>query len=193
VVGPARTLQFMPQREDIASGTGEEYIERRTALWAVFDATEPGDVLVIQAWGATHTGCVGEMLVRYFGGRGGAGIVVDGRTRDSGKTRDLPVPLWTTGSTPHYASQTELFPWAYDVPVAVGQALVMPGDLIVADDDGAVVVPQALAEQVLELASRHEDWEEFSRERLAAGGALSKYYPLDEDARAEYEEWRSLR
>jgi regulator of RNase E activity RraA len=183
----------MPQREDVASGADEEYVERRTALWAVLDATEPGDVLVIQAFGATRTGCVGEMLVRYFGGRGGAGIVVDGRTRDSGRTRDLDIPLWTTGSTPHYASQSELFPWAYDVPVAVGQALVMPGDLIVADDDGAVVVPQSMAEQVLELSSRHEDWEEFSRERLAAGGALSKYYPLDEAARAEYEEWKSVR
>lgn len=190
VVGTARTLQFLPQREDIASGAGEEYVERRTALWAVLDSTEPGDVLVVQAWGATHTGCVGEMLVRYFGGRGGVGIVVDGRTRDSGKTRALDVPMWTTGATPHYASQSELFPWAYDVPVGVGQALVMPGDLIVADDDGAVVVPQGLAEQVVELSERHEEWEAFSRERLAEGGALSKYYPLDDTARVEFEQWR---
>lgn len=191
VVGTARTLQFMPQREDIASGADEEYVERRTALWAVLDSTEPGDVLVIQADAATHTGCVGEMLVRYFGGRGGAGIVVDGRTRDSGKTRELDVPMWTTGATPHYASQGELFPWAYDVPVAVGRALVLPGDLIVADDDGAVVVPQRLAEQVLALSEQHEEWEAFSRERLAQGGALSRYYPLDESARAEFQEWRS--
>ncbi|HLH58450.1 MAG TPA: hypothetical protein VKV33_04785 [Streptosporangiaceae bacterium] len=193
VVGTARTLQFMPQREDIASGADEEYVERRTALWAVLDSTEPGDVLVVQANAAAHTGCVGEMLVRYFGGRGGAGIVVDGRTRDSGRTRELDVPMWTTGATPHYASQGSLFPWAYDVPVAVGQALVMPGDLIVADDDGAVVVPQRLAEQVLALSEQHEEWEAFSRERLAQGGALSRYYPLDESARAEYEQWRTQR
>lgn len=190
VVGPARTLQFMPQREDIASGADEEYVERRTALWAVLDSVEPGDVLVVQANAATHTGCLGEMLVRYFGGRGGAGIVVDGRTRDSGKTRELDIPMWTTGATPHYASQSELFPWAYDVPVSVGGALVMPGDLIVADADGAVVVPQGLAEQVIEQSQRHEEWEAFSRERLAAGGVLSRYYPLDESARAEYEQWR---
>jgi regulator of RNase E activity RraA len=189
-VGPARTLQFMPQREDIASGAGEEYVERRTALWAVLDAAQPGDVLVVQAEAATHTGCLGEMLVRYFGGRGGAGIVVDGRTRDSGKTRALDVPMWTTGATPHYASQGELFPWAYDVPVSVGGVLVMPGDLIVADDDGAVVVPQGLAGQVLAASEQHEEWEAFSRERLAQGGALSRYYPLDDSARAEYEQWR---
>jgi regulator of RNase E activity RraA len=190
VAGTARTLQFMPQREDIASGAGEEYVERRTALWAVLDSTQPGDVLVVQADAATHTGCLGEMLVRYFGGRGGAGIVVDGRTRDSGRTRELETPMWTTGATPHYASQGDLFPWAYDVPVSVGGVLVLPGDLIVADADGAVVVPQSLAEQVLELSEQHEEWEGFSRERLAAGGALSRYYPLDDTARVEYEQWR---
>jgi regulator of RNase E activity RraA len=193
VVGTARTLQFMPQREDIASGAGEEYVERRTALWAVLDSTEPGDVLVVQAAAAMHTGCLGEMLVRYFSGRGGVGIVVDGRTRDSGRTQALDVPMWTTGATPHYASQSELFPWAYDVPVSVGQVLVMPGDLIVADDDGAVVVPQGLAEEVIALSQQHEDWEAFSRERLAQGGALSRYYPLDDSARAEYEQWRAGR
>ncbi|HSZ41267.1 MAG TPA: hypothetical protein VK817_15035 [Trebonia sp.] len=193
VVGTARTLQFMPQREDIASGAGEEYVERRTALWAVLDSIESGDVLVVQADAATDTGCLGEMLVRYFGGRGGAGIVVDGRTRDSGKTRALSTPMWTTGSTPHYASQGELFPWAYDVPVSVGGVLVIPGDLIVADDDGAVVVPQTMGEQVLALSEQHEEWEVFSRERLAAGGALSRYYPLDDNARAEYEQWREDR
>ena len=72
----------MPQREDIADGQTQEYIERSTALWAVLDEVQPGDVLVVQAYGSHTTGCFGDMLVRYFKLRGGAGIVVDGRIRD---------------------------------------------------------------------------------------------------------------
>ncbi len=109
VVGRALTLQFMPQREDIADGQTQEYIERSTALWAVLDEVQPGDVLVVQAYGSHTTGCFGDMLVRYFKLRGGAGIVVDGRIRDVPRVSELDVPIWSTGATPHYASQSELF------------------------------------------------------------------------------------
>ncbi|ALX65778.1 dimethylmenaquinone methyltransferase [Microbacterium sp. XT11] len=191
VVGSALTLQFMPQREDMASGAGQEYAERHTALWHVLEAVQPGDVLVIQAYGSRFSGCIGDILARYFARKGGAGIVVDGRIRDAGRIRELGIPVWSTGTTPHYASQSELVPWAYDVPVAVGGALCMPGDLVVADDDGPVVVPQAMAPRVVESARDHEEWEVFSRLRLDGGARLSDYYPLTPDSREEYEAWRS--
>ncbi|GAB2964518.1 dimethylmenaquinone methyltransferase [Streptomyces pseudoechinosporeus] len=190
VVGRARTLQFMPQREDIASGLGQEYVERHTALWAVLEAVEPGDVLVVQAYGSTHTGCFGDMLVRYFQRKGGAGIVVDGRIRDTPRVKETGLPIWSTGATPHYASQAELFPWAYDVPVACGGVLVLPGDLVVADDDGPVIVPRQRADDVITAAREHEQWERFSRARIDEGGALTDYYPLTTETRAEYERWR---
>ncbi|MFB6783761.1 ribonuclease activity regulator RraA [Streptomyces sp. NPDC056352] len=190
ISGSALTLQFMPQREDIASGLGQEAIERRTALWAVLEAVQPGDVLVIQAYGSAFSGCVGDMLVRYFKRKGGAGIVVDGRIRDAARVRELGVPIWCTGTTPHYASQSELFPWAYDVPVAAGGVLCLPGDIVVADDDGAVVVPQGTASQVVAHAQDHQDWEVFSRMRLDQGARLDSYYPLTSESRAEYEQWR---
>lgn len=191
VAGRALTLQFMPQREDIADGQTQEAIERRTALWAVLDQVQPGDVLVVQAYGSHTTGCFGDMLVRYFKLRGGAGIVADGRIRDTPRVRDLDVPIWCTGATPHYASQAELFPWAYNVPVAVGGVLVLPGDLVVADDDGAVVVPQQRAERLLEAAAEHDAWERFSRRRIDEGAPLRDYYPLTEQTRLEYERWRA--
>jgi len=193
VVGPSVTLQFMPQREDVASGASQEYVERTTALWAVLETIQPGDVLVIQAYGSRYTGCLGDMLVRYFKLRGGAGIVVDGRIRDAPRVKALGVPIWCTGSTPHYASQSELFPWAYDVPVAVGGVLCLPGDLVVADDDGAVVVPRRRAADVVERAGDHETWEVFSRSRIDEGSALADYYPLTSDSRAEYEAWLAAR
>lgn len=190
VVGSALTLQFMPQREDIASGMSQEYIERQTALWAVLETVQPGDILVIQAYGSAYTGCLGDMLVRYFKLRGGAGIVVDGRIRDAARVRALGVPIWCTGTTPHYASQTELFPWAYDVPIAAGGVLCLPGDVVVADDDGAVVVPSGKALELVQSAEDHEGWEQFSRLRLDQGARLSDYYPLNEATRAEFEAWR---
>jgi regulator of RNase E activity RraA len=68
--------------------------------------------------------------------------------------------------------------------------LVVPGDIIIADDDGAVLVPINLAPAVLEATTAHEEWEIFSRIKLAEGGSLRKYYPLNEEGQREYEEWR---
>jgi len=191
ITGSALTLQFMPQREDVASGVGQEYVEKYTALWAVLETVQPGDVLVVQAHGSPFTGCFGDMLVRYFKLKGGAGIVVDGYIRDAPRVRELGVPIWCRGTTPHYASQSELFPWGYDVPVAVGGVLCLPGDIVVADDDGAVIVPAAKAHDVSAAAVDHQEWEVFSRQRIDSGARLSDYYPLTPDSRDEYERWRA--
>jgi len=190
ITGVARTLQFMPQREDVASGLGQEDVEKFTALWEVLEVIEPGDVLVVQAFGSPFSGCFGDMLVRYFKKRGGAGIVVDGYIRDLPRVRALGVPIWCRGATPHYASQSELFPWGYDVPVAVGGVLCLPGDVVIADDDGAVVVPTTKAADVVGALRDHEEWEEFSRLMIDGGARLSDYYPLTQSSRAEYEAWR---
>jgi regulator of RNase E activity RraA len=190
IVGPAVTLQFMPQREDVASGKAQEGVEKRTALWSVFDAVESGDVLVVQAFGDPYSGCMGDMLTTYFKGRGGAGIVVDGSIRDWPKIREMDIPVWTKGFSPNYSSQTHLFPWAYNVPVACSMVLVMPGDIIIADDDGAVVVPAKMAPMVVEHTLEHEEWEVFSRIKLLEGGSIMKYYPLNDEGWAEYEVWQ---
>ncbi|HWE62563.1 MAG TPA: ribonuclease activity regulator RraA [Chloroflexota bacterium] len=190
IIGPAITLQFMPQREDIASGASQEQGEKLSALWAVLDEVQPGDVLVTQAYGDPYTGCFGEMLITYCKGRGGVGLVVDGCIRDWPKVQQIGLPVWTCGVTPNYSSQAGLFPWAYNVPIACGGVLVLPGDIIIADDDGAVLVPAGLASDVLHVTLDHEDWETFSRIKLAEGGALRTYYPLNEEGRREYEAWR---
>ena len=193
VVGSALTLAFMPQREDLMAVRGQEHFEKTTALWAVLEEVEAFDVLVVQAFGDPFTGCLGEMLVNYLRIRGGLGLVVDGCIRDWPKIRQMGVPVWATGLTPQFATQGGLLPWGYRVPVACGGALVLPGDVIVADGDGAVVVPLQLAAETARLATTHEEWELFSRQRIDEGGRLSKYYPLDEDAVVEYEQWRRQR
>ena len=189
VVGPALTLQFMPKREDI-SGQGEYVAPERQLHRHVLYHTQPGDVVVVDARGDMLSGVFGEMMLTYFMGQGGIGVVIDGCIRDFPEAKKLGIGLWLRGVTPNYHAQTNIFPHAVNVPIACGNVLVMPGDIIIADDDGAVVVPIKLARELLEKAGEHHDWEVFTRMRLAQGGDLRKYYPLTDEARAEYEEWR---
>lgn len=192
VVGPALTLQCMPKRED--QYRVDEYVDPERQLHRhVLYHTQPGDIVVVDARGDLGSGIFGEMMLTYFRGRGGAGVVIDGCIRDFPHAKDLGLGLWLRGVTPNFHTQTNIFPFAVNVPVACANTLVMPGDLIVADDDGVVVVPIGLAPELLRAAGEHAEWEDFSRQRLAEGGDLKKYYPLREDARAEYEQWRRAR
>jgi regulator of RNase E activity RraA len=192
IVGPALTLQFMPLREDLYPTS--EYVEPERQLHRhVLYHAQPGDVVVVDARGEMSSGIFGAMMMTYFRGRGGLGIVIDGCVRDSAEIKALGLGLWLRGVTPNFHTQTSIYPFAVNVPIACGGVTVMPGDLIVADDDGAVVVPIALAPELAHKAGEHTEWEEFSRLRLSEGGDLRKYYPLREDARAEYEAWRAAR
>jgi regulator of RNase E activity RraA len=123
----------------------------------------------------------------------GAGVVIDGCVRDWTKVQKLGIPMWLKGVTPNYHAQTNLMPLAVNVPVACGGVTVIPGDIIVADDDGAVCVPVALAEAMVIKAHKDHGWEEFSREKLLAGQSLKRYYPLHKDAWPEYEAWLAAR
>jgi len=189
IVGPALTLQFMPMREDLY-GIDEYADPERQLHRHVLYHTQPGDVVVVDARGDLTAGIFGEMMLTFFHGRGGVGVVIDGCIRDFPKAKDLGLGMWLKGTTPNYHTQVAIFPYAVNVPIAVCDRLVMPGDIIVADDDGAAVVPAQLASELVKRASEHAEWEEFSRERLAQGGDLRKYYPLRADAQAEYEEWK---
>ncbi len=189
MAGPALTLQFMPKREDLYGE--DEYAQPERQLHRhVLYHTQPGDVVVVDARGDMKSGVFGEMMLTYFQGKGGLGVVIDGCLRDFPNVRTLDLGLWIAGLTPNFHTQTDIMPFAVNVPIACGGVLVMPGDIVVADDDGAVVVPVALASQVIELASVHHEWEGFSKSRLMQGGDLRRYYPLHEDARAEYEAWK---
>jgi regulator of RNase E activity RraA len=190
VVGPALTLQFMPKREDLYPDA--EYVEPERQLHRhVLYHARKGDVVVVDARADMASGVFGEMMMTYFRGRGGLGVVVDGCIRDYAGIKQLGLGLWLRGVTPNFHTQTNIFPFAVNVPVACGGVTVMPGDIVIADDDGAVVVPVQLAPELARKASEHVEWEEFSRMKLAEGGDLRRYYPLSEAGRAEYEAWRA--
>jgi regulator of RNase E activity RraA len=190
VVGPALTLHCLPQREDVYEE--DEYADPERQLHRhVLYHTQPGDVVVVDARGSMKSGIFGNMMLTFFQGRGGVGVVIDGCIRDYPVVMaDLDLGLWLRGVTPNFHTQTDIYPHAVNVPIACNDTLVMPGDIIVADDDGVVVVPVQMAAALIETATTHAEWEEFSRERLLAGGHLSRYYPLSEEARPEYEQWK---
>jgi len=180
----------MPKREDIYGE--DEYAEPEKQLHRhVLYHVQAGDIVVVDARGDLTSGIFGDMMLTYFKGRGGAGIVIDGCIRDYPKARKLDLGLWLRGVTPNYHTQTNLMPFAVNGPIACGGTLVMPGDIVVADDDGVCVVPVAMAEAVLAKASEHVEWEDFSRLRLSQGGDLRRYYPLSQEAWPEYEAWRA--
>jgi regulator of RNase E activity RraA len=190
VAGPALTLQFMPKREDQYGD--DEYTDPEKQLHRhVLYHAQAGDIVVVDARGDLDSGVFGEMMLTYFKGRGGQGVIIDGCIRDFPEAKKLGLGLWVRGVTPNFHTQTNIFPFAVNVPIACSNCLVLPGDIIVADDDGAVVVPVAMAQEVLDKASTHHEWEDFSRLRLSEGGDLRRYYPLSDAARPEYEAWRA--
>ena len=192
IAGPALTLQFMPKREDIYGADEFDDPEKQLHRHALYH-TQPGDIVVVDARGDMGSGIFGEMMLTYFAGKGGVGVVVDGCLRDYPKAKDLGLGLWIRGLTPNFHTQTNIIPFSVNTPIACNNVLVMPGDIIIADDDGAVVVPIKLAPSVLETASHHVEWEEFARLRLSEGGDLRKYYPLSREAEPEYQAWRAKR
>ncbi len=203
IVGPALTLRFVPQREDQMKGyeipgdtsedsqaTGEEEGEKGSALWEVFDNVQAGDVIVVDGRGDLATGCFGEMLMTYFKAQGGEGVVIDAAIRDSAQIfNDVKVPVWSVGVTTGGAGHINLFPADVNLPIGCGKVLVNPGDIIMADDGGAIVLPPLLVPRVLEIAGEREEHEVFARIKLQEGGALRRYYPFDEVGKREYEEW----
>jgi len=189
ICGPALTLQFMPKREDLY-GEGEYADVEKQLHRHVLYQVQAGDVVVVDARGDMVSGVFGDMMTTYFRGRGGAGMVIDGCIRDWVNVQKLDVPMWIRGVTPNFHTQTNLMPFAVNTPIACGSVTVIPGDIILADDDGAICVPVALAEQMIEQASKHHEWEDFSRIKLMQGESLQRYYPLHPDAEPEYREWR---
>ena len=191
IVGPALTLQFKPKPDDLY-GEGEYADPEKQLHRHVLYHVQAGDIVVVDARGDMSAGVFGDMMSTYFKGRGGAGMVIDGCVRDYPNLKKLDIPMWIRGLTPNFHTQTGLMPFAVNVPIACGGVTVIPGDIIVADDDGAVVLPVALAADVIAKASEHHEWEEFSRMKLMEGAPLQRYYPLHDDARPEYEAWRKL-
>ncbi|HEY2608823.1 MAG TPA: ribonuclease activity regulator RraA [Paraburkholderia sp.] len=190
LVGPAFTLRNIPAREDLdhlGVFQDPDHPQRKAV-----ESAPPGSVLVQDCRGERSVASVGSILALRLAKRGVAGMVSDGPVRDSGTISDLGLPLWCAGASAplnlakHHAVDM-------NVPIACGGVPVYPGDIVVADVDGVVIVPHEMAEEVARDAAEQELMEVFITERIAEGRPLRGTYPPNEETLAAYAAWRAER
>ncbi|NHT16098.1 fumarylacetoacetate hydrolase family protein [Cellulomonas sp. IC4_254] len=183
--GTARTLRLVPNREDLFERHGGGY----NAQKRVFDTLAEGEVLVVDARGETGAATLGDVLAIRARARGAAAIVTDGGVRDADGVAAVGIPVFAAGTHPAVLGRRHV-PWEADVTVACGGTTVQPGDVVVGDADGVLVLPPALAEEVVDAALAQEQQDAWVAEQVAAGHPLEGLFPPDEKTRARYEEWR---
>ncbi|MER7394957.1 fumarylacetoacetate hydrolase family protein [Streptomyces sp. NPDC000151] len=185
MVGIAHTLRYLPLREDLFQKFGNGMNAQKRAI----EELKPGHVLVMDARRDTTAGTLGDILALRAKARGAAGVVTDGGLRDSAAVAALGLPVFHGGAHPSVLGRRHV-PWDTGVPVACGGALVQPGDLLVGDDDGVVVIPPDLASELIADCAEQERQERFITEQVTAGASVDGLYPLGPTWREAYEAWR---
>jgi regulator of RNase E activity RraA len=188
MVGYAFTLRYVPTREDI--GFEVNYDNETNVQRLAVEAVGEEDVLVIDARGDIRAASFGHILATRIMNKGAAGMVSDGGLRDTPAFRKLDLPSYV--KAPHATTSSVIHhPVDMNVPVGCGGVLVMPGDVVVGDAEGVVIIPAQVAESVAHDAFEQERLEEFVLEKVRAGASIKGVYPPDERTMAEYAEWRS--
>jgi 2-keto-4-pentenoate hydratase/2-oxohepta-3-ene-1,7-dioic acid hydratase in catechol pathway/regulator of RNase E activity RraA len=186
MVGYARTLRYVALREDVRDADKAPLNAQKAAV----EAIEPGEVLIMEAREDPGAGTIGDILAARVLARGGTGIVTDGGLRDSPAVGELDIPTYF--QAPHGSVLGLIhFPLESQVPITCGGVLVMPGDVVVGDAEGVVVVPAAMAEEVARDATEQELREEWALERVQAGDSVRDTFPMAPERRAEFEAWRA--
>lgn len=186
MVGVAFTLRYIPAREDIDElSVFQDYDHpQRKAV----ESVRSGNVLVIDSRRQQRAASLGHILATRLLRRGCAGVVTDGSVRDAdGFTAlDLPTfaanPSANTNLIQHHAVDAQ-------VPIGCGEVAVYPGDVLVGDVDGVVVIPRHHVDEVAEAAAQQEHLEVFVLTKIEAGSALRGVYPPDARTRGEFQEW----
>jgi 5-oxopent-3-ene-1,2,5-tricarboxylate decarboxylase / 2-hydroxyhepta-2,4-diene-1,7-dioate isomerase len=182
IVGTAKTLRFVPFREDLFAAHGGGYNAQKRA----FDAVGEGEVIVIEARGDATSGTLGDILALRAQTRGAAGVVTDGGVRDFDAVAEMGLPVFSQGAHPSVLGRRHV-PWDVDVTISCGGATVQPGDVIVADSDGVIVIPPALVEDVVDATLAQEDEDTWIAEQVAAGHPVDGLFPMNAEWRARYE------
>ena len=186
LVGPAFTLRFVPAREDLA--TPESWgnpISTRAAI----EAMPEGVIAVIDAMGVQDAGVFGDILCARMAKKNVAAMVTDGVVRDLAGVLSTNLPIWCSGvAAPSSVTGLTFVNWAE--PIGCGGVAVFPDDVIVADDDGCVLIPQALLDHVLAHAPEQERMEGWIMEEVGRGEKLPGFYPMNEATKARYEAWK---
>jgi 2-keto-4-pentenoate hydratase/2-oxohepta-3-ene-1,7-dioic acid hydratase in catechol pathway/regulator of RNase E activity RraA len=188
LLGRAKTLRFVPFRPDLFASHGGGFNAQKLA----FDTVEAGEVLVIEARGERGTGTVGDVLALRAQVRGAAGIVTDGGVRDFDVVAGFDIPVFSQGAHPSVLGRRHV-PWEVDVTIACGGAAVQPGDVIVGDGDGVIVIPPQLVAEVVAEALEQERQDAYVAEQVANGAAVDGLFPMNAAWKARYDEWEGPR
>lgn len=188
MVGPAYTLRYIPAREDLDQPSA--FDGRKHPQRIAIENCPAGHVMVFDSRKDASAASAGGILVTRMYRRGVAGVVTDGGFRDSPDIEKLPFPVYhsrpsaPTNLIKHHALDI-------NAPIGCGDVPVYPGDIVVGDSEGVVVVPQHLAQEVADEAYEQTIFEDFVQERVMAGASTFGLYPPEDDARAEYAAWRT--
>jgi regulator of RNase E activity RraA len=183
LVGPAFTLRFVPAREDLAT---PESWSSPTSTRAAIEAMPAGCIAVVDAMGVTDAGIFGDILCARMARRGVAGLVSDGVIRDYAGVMGTGLPVWCQGvAAPASVAGLTFVNW--QEPIACGGVAVFPDDIVVVDDDGAVLIPQALLADVLKAAPEQERMEAWIMTEVEKGLPLPGLYPMNAETKARYE------
>jgi regulator of RNase E activity RraA len=187
IVGEAFTLRFVPAREDLA--TPESWASPRSTRGAIEEMPE-GCIAVADAMGVTSAGIFGDILCARMQVRKVVGLVTDGAVRDGDGVKVTKLPVWCSGvaAPPSVAGLTFV---GWQEPIGCGGVAVFPGDLIVADNDGVVCVPQALVQAVAKEAEDQEAFEAWAADEVMKGAKLPGLYPPNDETKARYAAFHS--
>lgn len=182
MIGYAHTIRYVPARPDIGKIMG--FNAQREAA----ESVEPGEILIIETREQPNAGTIGDIFAGRAKYRGAVGVITDGALRDTPAIKALGMPVYHQSS--HAATLGRFHsPLDHQVPIACAGVTVFPNDIIVGDEEGAVVIPAALVEEIAAASLTMEIEEEFAVERVADGGSTRDYFPLTDEKRAEFEAW----
>jgi len=188
MVGEAFTLRYIPAREDlnqISVFTDRQHPQRQAV-----EQCPPGAVMVIDSRKDARAASAGGILVSRLMKRGAAGVVTDGGFRDSPDISKLPFPAYhTRPSAPTNLTLHQAID--INVPIGCGDAPVWPGDVIVGDAEGVIVIPAAIADEIAAEATEMTAFEDFVQEKVMEGRSiLGLYPPTEEQSRIDFAAWR---
>jgi len=186
IVGLARTLRYVPNREDLFKIHGGGFNAQKKAI----DSVNEGEILVMEARGEKGTGTIGDILALRAQVRGAAAIITDGGVRDFTAVAAMDMPTYYANPHPAVLGRRHI-PWDTDITIACGGTTVQPGDIIVADADGILVIPPALADELADDSIAQEREETFIAEMVQQGHSVDGLYPLNAAWRTRYQEWEA--
>ncbi len=188
MVGRARTLRYVALREDLVQQYSAGLNPQRKAS----ETAEPGDVIIIEARDVPDAGTVGDIYAMRAFDRGAVGIITDGALRDTPAIAALGRAVYHRASHGSTWGRHHM-PFSNDEPITCAGVFVVPGDVIVGDGEGAVVIPAALVAEVARDCVVQEEVESFAIERVRAGESTVGLFPLSKERRPEFEQWAADR